>query len=239
MRSTFVKTPATLAVACAVALGIFSAANAQVRDENETALLLDTRGAPVMNATGLCWHTAYGPPPMWTSGCHAEGPAPVAQDVTAVAQPTATVALVPKPAPVVAAATAALLPAYEKVAFEADILFDSNKSALTAAGRTTLDAFVGELGGLDTQPVRAIGYADRMGSEALNQILSEERVDAVKSYLVKKGVAADRVRTSAWGKARPSTAAGDCKGANNPKNVACMQPDRRVFIEISGSRLAR
>jgi OOP family OmpA-OmpF porin len=219
MRSTFVKTPATLAVACAVALGIFSAANAQVRDENETApllvtqvrdaneraLLLDTRGAPVMNATGLCWHTAYGPPPMWTSGCHAEGPAPVAQ--------------------------------YEKVAFEANILFDSNKSALTGAGRTTLDAFVGELSGLDTQSVRAIGYGDR--TEAFNQILSEERVDAVKSYLVKKGVAADRVRTSAWGKARPSTAAGDCKGDSNAKNLACMQPDRHVFIEISGSRPAR
>jgi OOP family OmpA-OmpF porin len=159
--------------------------------------------------------------------------------VTPVAQPTATVALVPKPAPVVAAATAAPLPAHEKVAFEANILFDSSKSVLTAAGRSTLDAFVGKLSGLDTQPVRAIGYADRMGSEAFNQILSEERVNAVKSYLVSKGVAAARVRTSAWGKARPSTAAGDCRGANHPKNVACMQPDRHVFIEISGSRLAK
>src|SRR3954462_2327382 len=152
MRCTVVKTPATFAVACAVALGVFSAANAQirnenakpllldrqVRDENEKALLLDTRGAPVMNATGLCWHTAYGPSPMWTSGCHAEGPAPVAQGVSPDAPPTATVALGPAPAPVVAAATAALPPAYEKVAFEANILFDSNKSALTAAGRTTL-----------------------------------------------------------------------------------------------------
>lgn len=72
------KTLATLVVACGVALGVFSSANAQVRDENENALLLDTRGAPVMNATGLCWHTAYGPPPMWTFGCHAEGPATVA-----------------------------------------------------------------------------------------------------------------------------------------------------------------
>ena len=216
MTCTFVKTPANFAVVCAVALGGLSAANAQVRDENETALLLDTRGAPVMNATGLCWHTAYGPPPMWTSGCHAEGPAPVAQYVSA-----------------------ALLPAYEKVAFEANILFDFNQSALSAAGRATLDAFVGELGGLDTQAVRAIGYADRAGSEAFNQIPSEERVDAVKSHLVKKGVAADRVQTSAWGKARASTAAGDCKGASNSKNAACMQPDRHVFIEISGSRLTK
>jgi len=71
MRSTFIKLPATLAIACAVALGVLSAtANAQVRDINETALLLDARGAPVMSGS-LCWHTGYGPAPLWTAGCHA------------------------------------------------------------------------------------------------------------------------------------------------------------------------
>jgi OmpA-OmpF porin, OOP family len=233
MRRTFIKTHATLA--CAIALGFFSAtANAQPMDINEKALLLDTRGAPVMNATGLCWHTGYGPAPLWTAGCHAERPVPVAQYVAPVAAPVAAPA--PKPAPVVAAAP---LPAYEKVVFDANVLFDSNKSALRPAGRDTLDAFVGKISGLDSQSVMAIGYADRMGSEASNQILSEERVSAVKSYLVGKGVAADRVRTSAWGETRPSTAAAECKDANNPKNVACMQPDRHVFIEISGSRLVK
>ena len=215
MRSTFTRKQAALA--CAVALGVFSAtANAQGRDINEKGLLLDTRGAAVMNATGLCWHSAYGPAPMWTSGCHANVPAPVA--VVAAAAPP---------------------PAYEKVAFEADILFQSDKSALSPAGRDTLDAFVSRIGGLDTQSVMAIGYADRRGSEAANLILSEERVGAVKSYLVSKGVAADRVRTSAWGESRPSTAAGECRDADTHKNVACMQPDRHVFIEISGSRLAK
>jgi OOP family OmpA-OmpF porin len=237
MRSTFIRTPATLAAACAIALSAFSAANAQVRDENEKALLLDTRGAPVMNATGLCWHTGYGPAPLWTSGCHAELPAPVARYVANFAQPVA--ARAPTPAPLAVAAVALALPVYEKVAFEANVLFDSNKSGLNSAGRDSLEAFVSKISGLESQSVRAIGYADRMGSEAYNQILSEERADAVKSYLVKKGVSADRVRTSAWGEARPSTAAGACKAANNPKNVACMQPDRHVFIEISGTRLAK
>ena len=233
MRSTFTRIPATLAIACAVALGVFSAnANAQVRDINETALLLDTRGAPVTNADGLCWHTAYGPAPMWTNGCHAERPALVAQYVVPVAAPE------PRPAPAVVAA-AAPLAVYEKVAFEANVLFDSNKSALRPASRDTLDAFVGKISGLDAQSVMAIGYADRRGAEANNQILSEERVGAVKSYLVGKGVPADRVKTSAWGETRPSTAAAECKDANNPKNVACMQADRHVSIEISGSRLAK
>jgi len=226
MRSTFTKIPATLAIACAVALGVFSAnANAQVRDINETALLLDTRGAPVMSS-GLCWHTGYGPAPLWTAGCHAERPVPVARYGA------------PFAAPVVLAA-AALPPVYEKIALDANILFDSNKSALRPAGRDTLDAFVSRMSGLESQSVTAVGYADRRGTDASNQILSEERVGAVKNYLVSKGVAADKIKTSAWGETRPSTAAAECKDANNAKNVACMQPDRHVSIEISGTRLAK
>jgi OmpA-OmpF porin, OOP family len=232
MRSTVIKIPATLAIACAVALGVFAAtANAQVRDINEKALLLDTRGAPVMSGN-LCWHTGYGPAPLWTAGCHAERPVPVAQYVAPVAAPA------PTPAPVVLAA-AAPLPVYEKVAFDANVLFDSNKSVLRPADRDTLDAFVSKMSGLESQSVMAIGYADRMGTDASNQTLSEKRVGAVKSYLVSKGVPADRVKTSAWGETRPSTAAGGCKDANNPKNVACMQPDRHVFVEISGARLVK
>jgi OOP family OmpA-OmpF porin len=84
-----------------------------------------------------------------------------------------------------------------------------------------------------------VGYADRMGSDAANQILSQDRVNTVKAYLVSLGVAADRVDTSARGERQPSTYAGECKDANNAKNVACMQPDRHVFIEISGNRLAK
>jgi OOP family OmpA-OmpF porin len=89
------------------------------------------------------------------------------------------------------------------------------------------------------QSVMAIGYADRMGSDTSNQILSEQRVANVKSYLVSRGVAANRVQTSAWGETRPSTFAAECKDANNATNVACMQADRHVFIEISGSRIAK
>src|ERR1041384_3767776 len=228
MRSTFIKRQPVLAVACALALGVFSAtASAQRMDPNEKALLLDTRGAPVMSGD-LCWHTGYGPAPLWTAGCYAERPVPVAPYVV----PGAT------PAPVVVAA-AAPLPVYEKVAFDANVLFDSNKSVLRPADRDTLDAFVSKMSGLESQSVMAIGYADRMGTDASNQILSEKRVGAVKSYLVSKGVAADKIKTSAWGETRPSTAAAECKDANNAKNVACMQPDRHVSIEISGTRLAK
>ena len=77
------------------------------------------------------------------------------------------------------------------------MLFDSNRSNLRPAGRDSLDSFVGKISGLEAQSVMAIGYADRMGSDASNQILSQERVDTVKAYLVSKGVAANRIDSSA------------------------------------------
>lgn len=230
MRVTFAVKHAALAAACALALGVFSAtANAEFPDMSnmERALLLDTRGAPVTSDFGECWRLSYGPAPSWTAGCGGVAPVAVAQYVAPA--PAA-------PAPEVKAA-AIPLPVYETVAFDANVLFDSDKYALRPAGRDTLDEFVAKLGGLDSQSIMAIGYADRMGTGASNQVLSQNRVDAVKDYLVSKGIASNRVQTSAKGETQPTTSAGDCKDANNPKNVACMQPDRHVFIEISGTRL--
>jgi OOP family OmpA-OmpF porin len=233
MRNTFTRKEFAVAVACALALGILSeTAIAQARDINEHALLIDSRGAPVMSGFGLCWHSNFGPAPQWTRGCHAEIAAPVAQYVAPVA------AAAPGPESVVLAA-AAPLPVYEKVAFDANVLFDSGKSALRPAGLDTLDEFVARIHGLDSQSIVAIGFADRMGSHDSNQILSEQRVGAVKAYLVSKGIAAQRVRTSALGETKPNTSPGECNDANNAQNVACMQPDRQVFIQVSGTRIAK
>lgn len=128
---------------------------------------------------------------------------------------------------------------YEKVALDANVLFASGSSTSRAAGRDTLNAFVGNLRGLESRTIVAIGHADRRGSAAANQVLSEERVDAVKAYLVSRGIPAARVRTEAWGDTRPEVAPGDCAGPSRARNVACLQADRRVFIEVSGTRLVR
>jgi OmpA-OmpF porin, OOP family len=223
MRSTFTIKQTVLAIGCAVALGAFSATvNAQ--DVNENGLVKDSSGGQVMSGFGLCVHSGFGPAPSWTAGCH-PALAPVAQYVEKAA-----------PAPAAVPAAPAI---YEKVVFDANVLFDSNKSNLRPAGRDSLDSFVGKIRGLEAQSVMAIGYADRMGSDASNQILSQQRVDTVKAYLVSQGVAANRIDTSARGEREPTTWATECKDANNANNVACMQPDRHVFIEISGSRLVK
>ena len=137
------------------------------------------------------------------------------------------------------AASAQSMPAYENVALNAIVLFDFDRWTLRPASREALDDFVLRMHGLESQTVRVVGYADRIGSEASNQILSEERASAVKAYLVMKGIPADRVRTSAKGAMQPTTRGSECEDANSAKSVACLQPDRRVFIEVSGTRIAR
>jgi OOP family OmpA-OmpF porin len=138
---------------------------------------------------------------------------------------------------VIAAAVPAAV--WEKVSIDANVLFDSDRSALNAAGRSAIDQFVAKIHGLESQDIAAVGYADRMGTDSANQRLSQQRVDSVKGYLIGKGIESSRVKTSARGEMRPSTYAGECKDANNAKNVACMQSDRHVFIQVSGSRIAK
>src|SRR3954454_24060798 len=227
MRFTFTQQRTILAVACALALGAFAAAvNAQ--DVNENGLVKDSSGAQVMSGFGVCVHSGFGPAPSWTAGCHPRVVTPIAQYLEKTI-----------PAPVAAVTVAAPLAVYESVGFDANVLFDSKQSNLRQAGRDSLDAFVGKIKGLEGQSVTAIGYADRMGSPEANQILSQERGDTVKGYLVSQGIAATRVDTSARGDSQPTTCVSECKDDNNPKNVSCMQPDRHVFIEISGSRLVQ
>jgi OOP family OmpA-OmpF porin len=195
-----------------------------------------------MSGFGLCVRSGFGPAPSWTAACHGEAPVPVALYVAPDVAPDAAPAATPAPAlaPVRVVMAAAASPSvYEKVAFDANVLFDSDRSALRPAGRDTLDQFMEKIHGLDSESIMAIGYADRMGTHASNQTLSQQRADAVKAYLVGKGIEWKRVQTSARGETQPSTFAGECKDANNAKNVACMQPDRHVFIEVSGSRIAK
>lgn len=239
MKDRFSTRQAALTIACALAFGAFPlAAGAQAMDINEKSLLMDSQGQPVRSGDGKCVHSAFGPAPAWNAACH--DPLPVAPTAQYVAPAAAPVAVAPAPVPApVAAAPVAPVVITENVTFDADVLFDSGKSDLRPTGRESLDAFIGKYADLESKSIVAIGHADRMGSEDSNQALSEERVSTVKSYLVSKGMSADRIQTSAMGETQPSAETVDCKDANNKANIACLQPDRRVVIEISGSRTAQ
>ena len=94
--------------------------------------------------------------------------------------------------------------------------------------------------GINPSTIVAVGHTDRLGTGRYNQSLSERRVESVKTYLVKNGIASNQVQTSGKGETQPMTKAGECKGiANSKLMIACLQPDRRVELEVSGSRLVK
>ena len=122
----------------------------------------------------------------------------------------------------------------EKVTLDAGALFDFDTYELRPEGRVALDEFIGRLKGASVGIIRVVGHADRM--EARNQILSEDRAAAVKAYLIGKSVASDRVLAEGRGATQPVTNPGDCTGARSARVIACLQPDRRVGIEVAGTR---
>lgn len=86
-----------------------------------------------------------------------------------------------------------------------DVLFDFDRSELTAEGKNILDkaAEVVNSGSFKSLRVNIAGHTDAIGSEGYNQALSERRANTVRSYLVKKGVDASRISTFAYGEASP------------------------------------
>jgi len=182
------------------------------------AYAVDDRGVVARNSTGLCWRAGYWTPAKAIYEC----------DPDLVKQPEQ---VVEAPAPVVPVITEP-----EKVSFSADALFDFDKAVLKPAGKQALDDFSANLEGVNYDLIIAVGYTDRIGSESYNKNLSVKRAEAVKSYLVSKGIGADRIFTDGKGKTNPVT--GDsCKGTKATRAlIDCLAPDRRVEIEVAGTK---
>ncbi len=99
-----------------------------------------------------------------------------------------------------------------------------------------LDDFVTQLNSTQYEQIEVTGHADRIGNAAYNQKLSERRATAVKGYLVDKNVPENRITASGKGETEPMTAKGECVGNGGAKVIACLQPDRRVDIEMKGTK---
>ncbi len=122
---------------------------------------------------------------------------------------------------------AATKPMADKVSIKAEALFDFDKAIVKPEGRKLLDQVVGRAQAVNLETIIAIGHTDSIGSDAYNQALSVRRAEAVKAYLVTKGVAANRITASGKGKSQPV--------ADN-RTAAGRAQNRRVDVEIIGSK---
>jgi OmpA-OmpF porin, OOP family len=223
------KKQMALAVSCSLILTVVAGAASAQNNPTKEGYLVDQRGEVVRSGTGLCWRTSAWTPALAIEECDPD----LVKKVPVAAKPAA------KPPVVAAAPAAAPKPAMQRVKIDADTLFDFNKADLRPAGREALDDFVNKSKDINPEVITAVGHADRFGSDRYNQDLSERRATAVKNYLMSKGVAENRIQTEGRGETQPITKAGECLGAKSAKVIACLQPDRRVDIEVVGTQSAR
>ena len=209
-------------------IGLFAAVGAaQAQTAGERVYVIDQRGEVVISGTGLCWRTGY-----WTPAAAAKDPAGCKCDKDLLPKEVCE-PVIAKAAP---AAAPAAKPSGDKITVAADALFDFNKATLRPAGKAKLDEVVAKAGAIKLEVIIAVGHTDRIGSDAYNQKLSERRAAAVKQYLVSKGIDANRVYTEGKGKKNPVTKPDQCLGKTSPKVIACLQPNRRVDIELIGTK---
>ncbi|GAC1534590.1 MAG: hypothetical protein NVS2B4_14960 [Ramlibacter sp.] len=205
-----------------------------MRLEGERYRLRDAvgnRGHVDMLSVGLVYRFGAAPAPRPVAVVAAPEPVPMPVAAAPVPPPPAPVpppALVPPPAPVV----------LSRVSLSADSLFDFDRSTIKPAGRQALDKLGADLRSVNYDLVRVTGHTDRLGTSKYNAALSSRRAAAVRDYLVQSGaLPAQKITVRGAGQASPVTQVGDCRGKGQTKAlIACLAPDRRVDVEVQGTR---
>lgn len=114
--------------------------------------------------------------------------------------------------------------------FAADAFFDFDKAVLKPEAQAKLGDLVDKTKGINLEVIIAVGHTDSVGADAYNSSLSVRRADAVKAFLVSKGVEKNRVYTE--GKGEKSPVADNRNAEGRAKN-------RRVEVEVVGTRTRR
>ncbi len=164
----------------------------------------------------LCWRDANWTPATAAAGCDG-AIVPVAAPAPVVAPPAAAAPVAPP----------AAAPVATKVTYAADAFFNFDKSVLKPEGKAKLDDLVEKIKDINLEVIIAVGHTDSIGTVAYNQKLSVRRAEAVKAYLVSKGIEKNRVYTEGKGKSQPVASNRTAEG--RAKN-------RRVEIEVVGTR---
>ena len=126
-------------------------------------------------------------------------------------------------------------PQVQKITLDSQALFDFDKAVLKPEGKAAIDSqIVGKLTQIQKlEVVLVTGHTDRLGTDAHNQPLSQRRADAVRDYLVSKGVPKDKIETIGMGSKQPVPGV-QCDQKNLKALIECLQPNRRVQVEVKG-----
>jgi OOP family OmpA-OmpF porin len=219
----------TLAVLGAAPLMVPGIAHAQTQSQSQApatlqpppgAYVRDSQGVIVRNSNvgdprigNLCWRTGY-----WT-------PAQALREC----DPQLFPAVDPPPPRIPETKTGDVVDppiAEKKQTFSADVFFDFDKAVIKPQGKAALDGLIVNIAKINLEVVIAVGHTDGIGSDAYNHKLSVRRAEAVKAYLVSKGIAPNRVYTEGKGKTQP-------RAANNRADGRAQ--NRRVEIEVVGT----
>ena len=201
---------------------LVTAAGAQTIDnwKNGTGELVWKNGT-----NELCWRDAN-----WTPATAAPGCDGAIAPVVAPTPPPPAAAVVAPPAAVVPPPAPPAPPAATKVTYAADAFFDFDKSVIKPAGKQKLDDLISKIKDINLEVIIAVGHTDSVGSDSYNQKLSVRRSEAVKAYLVSKGIEKNRVYTEGKGEKQPV--------ADN-KTAEGRAKNRRVEIEVVGTRATK
>ncbi|MFL6572071.1 MAG: OmpA family protein [Burkholderiales bacterium] len=179
-------------------------------------LVAASDGTPVTTASGACVRTGQ-----WTTGTRYRScePFPTAKLVPAAAEP---------------ASDASPLRA-EPIRMSMNTLFDFDSAVLRGDAAPALDALAKRLTQGNYRKVDIVGHADRMGPGKYNQKLSEQRAEAVRDYLLLRGLDPTRVNTTGVGATEPLTGP-ECRGVQGKPLIYCLQRDRYTEITVLGTQ---
>lgn len=194
-------------------------ASLAVTTQAQTNNWVNANNQPWKNSSGQCWRNSAWTPSTAHPDCDgalkAETPAPRVQ----VTLPAPVVAPMPvaKPTP---------KPVVQKITYAADTFFDFDKSVIKPEGKIKLDELVNKLKSINLEVIIAVGHTDFIGTDAYNFKLGQRRAEAVKAYLVSKGIENKRIFTDSKGEKQPI--ASNQTPSGRAKN-------RRVELEVVGT----